>query len=147
MKSLASPVLNLKALEFDTFSPIFTFLRYLKVVQIFQSCAETFHFRQAFRKKKTFEDSSSGFKISFQPYSDALKLSTGQKQLLISSSSLQKFSIAFSRTYHHMTFRCLKIHHRSYTGSCHQYCYMMRCYGNCYCLSCTRWCLPDSIRR
>ena len=43
-------------------------------------------------------------------------------------------------------FRCLKIHHRSYTGSCHQYCYMMRCYGKCDCLSYTRWCLPDSIR-
>ena len=73
MKSLARPVFNLKALEFGAFFACFHLFRYLKVVQLFQNCAETFRFQQAFKQKKPFEDSPSGFKISFQPYSDALK--------------------------------------------------------------------------
>ena len=65
MKSLASPVFNLKALEFGAFFAFFHLFRYLKVVQLFQNGAETFHFEQAFKQKKPFEDSPSGFKISF----------------------------------------------------------------------------------
>ena len=65
MKSLASPVFNLKALEFGAFFACFHLFRYLKVVQLFQNWAETFRFQQAFKQKKPFEDSPSGFKISF----------------------------------------------------------------------------------
>ena len=66
MKSLASPVFNLKALEFGAFFSCFHLFRYVKVVQLFQNCAETFRFQQAFKqKKKPFEDNPSGFKISF----------------------------------------------------------------------------------
>ena len=52
MKSLASPVFNLKALEFGAFFACFHLFRYLKVVQLFQNCAETFRFQQAFKQKK-----------------------------------------------------------------------------------------------
>ena len=43
----------------------FHLFRHLKVIQPFQKYAKTFYFRQAFRQKKPFEDSSSGFKIRF----------------------------------------------------------------------------------
>ena len=65
MKSLASPVFNLKPLEFGAFFAYFNFLGTLKWYNFSKKCAETFHFRQAFRQKKTCEDSPSGFKISF----------------------------------------------------------------------------------
>ena len=65
MKSLASPVFNLKALEFGHFSPIFTFLGTLKWYNVSKNCAEAFRFQQTFKQKKPFEDSPSGFKISF----------------------------------------------------------------------------------
>ena len=65
MKYLASPVFNLEALEFGAFFACFHLFRYLKVVQPFQNCAETFPFQQALKQKKPFEDSPSGFKISF----------------------------------------------------------------------------------
>ena len=65
MKSLASPVFNLKALEFGAFFACFHLFRYLKVVPFFQNCAGTFRFQQAFKQKNPFEDSPSGFKISF----------------------------------------------------------------------------------
>ena len=42
----------LKALEFGAFFAFFHLFRYLKVVQLFQNCAETFHFQQAFKQKK-----------------------------------------------------------------------------------------------
>ena len=53
MKSLASPVFNLKALEFGAFFAFFHLFRYLKVVQLFQNCAKTLRFQQAFKQKKT----------------------------------------------------------------------------------------------
>ena len=63
--SLASPVFNLKAIEFGAFFAYFHFFRHLKGTQLFKKHAKTFCFRQAFRQKKTFEDSPSGFKIRF----------------------------------------------------------------------------------
>ena len=51
MKSLASPVFNLKGLEFGAFFAYFHLFWYLKIVQLCQNCADTFHFRQAFRPK------------------------------------------------------------------------------------------------
>ena len=63
--SLARPVFNLKAIEFGPFFAYFHLFGYLKVIQPFQKYAETFYFRQAFRQKKPFEDSPSGFKIRF----------------------------------------------------------------------------------
>ena len=71
---LARPVFNLKAIEFGAFFAYFHSFRHLKVIQLFQKYAKTFYFRQAFRQKKPFEDSPSGFKIRFWPYSDALTL-------------------------------------------------------------------------
>ena len=62
--SLASPVFNLKALEFGAFLAYFHLFRYLKEIQLSQNCAKTFQFQQAFRQKP-FEASPSGFKISF----------------------------------------------------------------------------------
>ena len=59
MKSLASLVFNLKALEFGAFFACFYLFRYLKVVQLFQYCAETFRFQQAFKQKNR-------LKIAFQ---------------------------------------------------------------------------------
>ena len=51
MKSLTSPVFNLKALEFGAFFACFHLLRYLIVVQPIQNCAETFRVQQAFKRK------------------------------------------------------------------------------------------------
>ena len=51
MKSLASPVFKLKALEFGPFFAYFYLFRYLKVVQLFQNCAETFRFNKLSNKK------------------------------------------------------------------------------------------------
>ena len=65
MKFLASLLFNLKALEFGAFFACFHLFRYLKVVQLFQNCTEIFRFHQAFKQQKPFEDSPSGFKISF----------------------------------------------------------------------------------
>ena len=65
MKSFASPDFNLQALEFGAFFAYLYLFRYLKVVQLFQICAKTFRLQQAFEQKKPFEDSPSGFKISF----------------------------------------------------------------------------------
>ena len=62
---LSSPVFNLKAIEFGAFFAYFHLSRDLKVIQLFQKYAKTFYFRQAFRQKKPFEDSPSGFKIRF----------------------------------------------------------------------------------
>ena len=63
--SLARPVFNLKAIEFGAFFAYFHLFRHLKVIQPFQKYAKTFYFRHAFRQKKPFEDSPSGFKIRF----------------------------------------------------------------------------------
>ena len=63
--SLSRPVFNLKAIEFGAFFAYFHPFRHLKVIQLFQKCAKTLFFRQAFRQKKPFEDSPSGFKIRF----------------------------------------------------------------------------------
>ena len=63
--SLARPVFNLKAKEFGAIFAYCHFFRHLKVIQLFQKYAKTFYFRQAFRQKKPFEDSPSGFKIRF----------------------------------------------------------------------------------
>ena len=52
MKSLASPVFNLKALEFGAIFACFHLFRYLKVVQLTQNCAETFRVQQALKQKK-----------------------------------------------------------------------------------------------
>ena len=65
IRMAASLLFNLKALEFGAFFACFHLFRYFKVVQLFQNCAETFRFQQAFKEKKPFEDSPSGFKISF----------------------------------------------------------------------------------
>ena len=63
--SVARPVFNLKAIEFGSFFAYFHLFWHLKVIQPFQKYAKTFYFRQAFRQKKPFEDSPSGFKIRF----------------------------------------------------------------------------------
>ena len=46
-------LLNLKALDFGAIFASFDLFRYLKVVPLFQNCAETFRFQQAFKQKKT----------------------------------------------------------------------------------------------
>ena len=63
--SLARPVFHLKAIEFGAFFAYFHLFRHLKVIQLSQKYANTLYFRQAFRQKKSFEDSPSGFKIRF----------------------------------------------------------------------------------
>ena len=63
--SLARLVFNLKAIEFGSFFAYFHLFRHLTVIQLFQKHAKTLYFRQAFRQKKPFEDSPSGFKIRF----------------------------------------------------------------------------------
>ena len=65
MKSLASPVFNLKALEFGAFSPVFTFLGTLEWYNFSKIVPKHFVFNKRSNKKKPFEDSHSGFKISF----------------------------------------------------------------------------------
>ena len=61
MKSLASPVFNLKALEFGAFFACFRLFRYnfSKIVP------KHLVFNKLSTQKKPFEDSPSGFKISF----------------------------------------------------------------------------------
>ena len=63
--SLAKPVFNLKAIEFGAFFAYFYLFRHLRMIQLFQKYDKTLYFRQAFRQKKPFEDSPSGFKIRF----------------------------------------------------------------------------------
>ena len=68
--SLASPVLNFKAIEFGAFFAYFHLFLDLKVIQLFKKHAKTSTF--SFRQKRL----SEGFKIRFQnqvlyPYSDA----------------------------------------------------------------------------
>ena len=62
--SLARPVFNLKAIEFGSFFAYFHLFRHLKVIQPLQKYAKT-SFQTKKKKKKTFEDSPSGFKIRF----------------------------------------------------------------------------------
>ena len=51
--SLASPVFNLKAMEFGAFFVYFHLFRHLnKVIKLFQKYAKTLFFRQAFIQKK-----------------------------------------------------------------------------------------------
>ena len=63
--SLSRLVFNLKAIEFGAFFAYFHLFRHLKVIQLFQKYAKKIYFRQAFRQKKPFEDSPSGFKFRF----------------------------------------------------------------------------------
>ena len=67
MKSLASPVFNLKALEFGAFFACFHLFRYLKVVQLFQNCAETFRFQQAFKEKNRLKIALQVSKLASSP--------------------------------------------------------------------------------
>ena len=63
--SLARLVFNLKAIEFRAFFASFTFLGTLKWYNFSKYMPKQFFFRQAFRQKKPFEDSPSGYKIRF----------------------------------------------------------------------------------
>ena len=62
--SLARPVFNKSDRIWSFFAYLHLF-RHLKVIQSFQKYAKTLYFGQAFRQKKPFEDSPSGFKIRF----------------------------------------------------------------------------------
>ena len=54
-------------------SPIFTFLGTLKWFNFSKKICQNILLSTSFQTKRPFEDSPSGFKIRFQPYSDALR--------------------------------------------------------------------------
>ena len=65
--SLASPVFNLKAIEFGAFFAYFHLFRHLKGIQLFQKHAKKFCFQQAFRQKNHLKIALQVSKLGFSP--------------------------------------------------------------------------------